>query len=245
MSERIVSKSKGWKRRTHSKDSLPLIGGPVQVVATQQNTAAVSGESREEHLAVSAQKKTPLKKRKRRAPLFTLKKKPRNQEASRNAPEQRLKSKKSSEEPQDEQTSESALPEKPASKQFAKAKAKPGTGLGRDFAKINKYREAILASANEAIRKERELSNGKIEQYPPQKVSFNKKAKVLEYMQVTRRPPSYHAAKPEVTEKEVQFKSVIKGSTNTYSQRISISNLSVFCDKFVLFEDDVHSSQST
>jgi len=112
----------------------------------------------------------------------------------------------------------------------------------RDMNKINQYRRAILHRVNQELEKSSNSPQDKVDLDRPSRISFNKKTKVLEFSQLPRRG-RLTREEPEIVHKDCQFKSVIKGSRETYTDVVKRSNVSMFCDKFVEFEGDIHPSQ--
>lgn len=101
---------------------------------------------------------------------------------------------------------------------------------------IDEYRKKLLSEANkEYIGKDMTTE----EPLKPQKIQFNPLLKVLNFAKLVRRSLADRLSKPEISTKNCQFKSALKGSSSTFNSTVAFSDISMFPNKNEIFEHEL------
>ena len=249
MNERVIRGCRqGWKRKTLSKSNYKMRLNDIIIESIQENLEQYTEHGYDENRTKRIDGKNGMdiemtgqtsikkngKKHSRKRVKFGTKKRVKSLEKERKITNT-----------EEETSSINKVVTLPESKKNSNTPGSPNKKPIRDVEKINHYRKSILDRVNDEILQDRKrsLETGDGDRIN-RRISFNKKKKVLEFSGFTRRPvgfPSYHES--ETMNREVQFKSVMKGSTNLFNENIITKKVSIFCDRFTLFEDDILSSQ--
>lgn len=110
------------------------------------------------------------------------------------------------------------------------------TKVQRNEKVINEYRQRILSEMNA------EYSNIKNnDQIPlkPQTIQFNPICKVLPFAKLIRRSLQDRSRKPETMTKDCSYRSMLKGSSTTFTDTVKFTDCSMFPNKYKIEEQDL------